>query len=123
MNNEILENSEEKVIIQTLIRSIDYLNEFYQIREKVEFHQNYEKVFALSRDQNLNVVISKQTIDFTNKNLNERVSNMIKFLENNLVLLENLWISQEFIDTEINESKFNLMNIKCENPNTHIQSN
>ncbi len=123
MNNENVENSEDKFIFQTLLRPVNYLVEFYQIREKVEYNKNYEKIFACSRDQNLNVVISKQSFDFTNKNINERLTNIIKFLENNLVLLENLWITEESIDNELNESKYELKNRTCHNTFSLTQSN
>ena len=82
-------------MIKSLLKEENYLIQFYTIKEKIEYSQNMEKIFAISNDQNLNVIISRQSFEFENKNFNERISLILRFLENNLVLVENFWIEED----------------------------
>ena len=80
-------------IIENLIRDENYLDESYEIKESVSIMNNIFKLFGCTRDNFKNVIISKEEFDFNEDNL-ERITTFVKLIEENVILVENVWISE-----------------------------
>jgi hypothetical protein len=79
--------------IDSLIRDELYLNKLYKIREET-FIKNMIKLYASTIDRSLSVVITKQMINIEDDEIILRIANMSKFVKDNIILVENLWIEQ-----------------------------
>jgi hypothetical protein len=89
--------------MRSLLRTSGYLNELYDIKEVVYYSNDIEKLYGCTRDKLLNVVITKQNLDI-NDVLAERIAMMIQLVEENVILVENIWIEE--INTMNNKSNY-----------------
>jgi hypothetical protein len=103
-NTEIFSNSEEDNIILTLLRNEKYVNNLYMIKEEVKFSKNINKIYAITKEKNFGVVITKilNVSLVSNPNFKKRLISTVKLIEENLLLVENLWLE------EINKDLYNL---------------
>ena len=103
-NPEIFSNSEEDKIILTLLRNEKYVGNLYMIKEEVKFSKNINKIYAITKEKNFGVVITKiiNVSLVTNPNFKKRLISTVKLIEENLLLVENLWLE------EINKDLYNL---------------
>ena len=103
-NTEIFSNSEEDNIILTLLRNEKYVSNLYMIKEEVKFSKNINKIYAITKEKNFGVVITKilNVSLVSNPNFKKRLISTVKLIEENLLLVENLWLE------EINKDLYNL---------------
>ena len=103
-NPEIFSNSEEDKIILTLLRNEKYVGNLYMIKEEIKFSKNINKIYAITKEKNFGVVITKiiNVSLVTNPNFKKRLISTVKLIEENLLLVENLWLE------EINKDLYNL---------------
>jgi hypothetical protein len=81
-------------IINNLIRNEEYLNNTYEVKETVSFSESSFKMFACTRDKFMDVIITKG--DFiNNEDILERLCAVIRLIEENVILVENIWINVE----------------------------
>lgn len=95
--------------ISNLTRSEFYLREYYDIKEEVSLHKEptINKLFGVTRDKCLSVIITKQIVgDLNDEELKERISSMVKLVEENVILVENFWMQEE-VDDDLKERKSN----------------
>ena len=88
---EDIENS-----FNLVLRNNDYKKEIYQINEEIKHNKNMNKLYGYNKERNLNVVITKiMNISLEeNKNFEKRLLITIKLIEENKLLVENLWIEK-----------------------------
>jgi hypothetical protein len=84
-------------VVDSLIRHEGYLDDTYDVKETVNFSENYMKFFAETRDKEMNVVITRAEI-FRREDILERLCMMIKLIEDNIILVENVWIYVEDLE-------------------------
>ena len=89
--DEELENS-----FNLILRDKEYKKEIYQINEEIKHNKNMNKLYGYNKERNLNVVITKiMNISLEeNKNFEKRLLITIKLIEENKLLVENLWIEK-----------------------------
>ena len=82
-----------------IIRGQQYKKEIYYIKEEIKQNENLYKLYGNNRERNLNVVITKVTNISENEKqiFIQRLLTTIKLIEENKLLIENLWV--EKIDT------------------------
>jgi len=88
--------------IKSIVRKANYLSELYEIKEIVNFSNNVDKIYASTRDKFLNVIITKNYLCEEEDYIN-RIKIMIHLVEENVILVENLWIDE---DTTSSKSNF-----------------
>lgn len=91
------ENTKNRIdweILESLIRHEDYLEDTYEIKETICFSGSYIKTFAQTKDKEMNVVITRAEI-YRRDDILERLCMMIKLIEENIILVENVWIYVE----------------------------
>jgi hypothetical protein len=92
-----MENYEE--ILTKLIRNESYIYNLYDIREEMVIKNNI-KLFCYTKDNNHSVVITKQIINIeSDRDLLARLVKLSKLIEDNVILVENLWI-EEYEDSK-----------------------
>ena len=74
------------------------------IKEEVKFSKNINKIYAITKEKNFGVVITKilNVSLVSNPNFKKRLISTVKLIEENLLLVENLWLE------EINKDLYNL---------------
>ena len=80
----------------SLLRDQDYINTLYITKESITYSKNIEKIYGYTKERNLNIIITK-IIDISfksNQALQKRLITITKLIENNLLLLENLWLEE-----------------------------
>ena len=82
--------------IENILRSKEYKKEIYIINEKIKQNNNIKKLYGYNKERNLNVIITKiLNISFEeNPNFEKRLLIIIKLIEENKLLVENLWIER-----------------------------
>lgn len=88
---------EENEQIPGLIRNSNYMKELYDIKEEVIFSTNITKLYAHTKDKGLGIVISKinsLTLSQDNTDLIERIIKTVQMIEENLILVDNLWLEK-----------------------------
>ena len=90
--------------LYTLQREKEYINSLYIIKKVLSIDKNREKLFGITKEKNFNVIITKiSNISFRNNPISQkRLIITTQLIEENIVLIENLWIE------EINQGLFNL---------------
>jgi hypothetical protein len=79
--------------IDNLIRDDSYINKLYKIREEIVI-KNTIKLYASTIDRSLSVIITKQLININDDDIILRILKMSKFIEDNVILVENMWIEE-----------------------------
>ena len=79
--------------INNLIRDDSYINKLYNIREETVI-KNMIKLYASTIDKSQTVIITKQLINIDDDDIVLRILNMSKFIEDNVILVENMWIEE-----------------------------
>ena len=79
-----------------LIREPEYKKEIYQIKEEIKQNENLYKLYGINIERNLNVIITKVTnvSEKENPNFIKRLLITIKLIEENKLLVENLWLEK-----------------------------
>jgi hypothetical protein len=97
--------------IENLIRNENYLHELYEIKEQINIGSsnglNAEKFFGNTRDKCLNVIIFRQELPnsfFNNEMIIERIFQMTRLIEENTILVENIWIEETFSENDESSS-------------------
>ena len=82
-----------------IIRDQQYKKEIYHIKEEIKQNENLYKLYGNNKERNLNVVITKVTniSESEKQTFIQRLLTTIKLIEENKLLIENLWV--EKIDT------------------------
>jgi len=90
--------------LYTLQREKEYINSLYTLKKVLTIDKNREKLFGVTKEKNFNVIITKITnISFKNNPISQkRLIITTQLIEENIVLIENLWIE------ETNQGLFNL---------------
>ena len=79
-----------------ILRDKEYKKEIYQINEEIKHNKNMNKLYGYNKERNLNVVITKiMNISLEeNPNFERRLLLTIKLIEENKILVENLWVEK-----------------------------
>ena len=90
--------------LYTLQREKEYINSLYTLKKVLSVDKNREKLFGITKEKNFNVIITKiSNISFRNNPISQkRLIITTQLIEENIVLIENLWIE------ETNQGLFNL---------------
>ena len=74
------------------------------IKEKIIFSKNINKIYAIAKEKNYGLVIKKilNVSLVSNPNFKKRLLSTVKLIEDNLLLVENLWLE------ELNKDLYNL---------------
>ena len=90
--------------LYTLQREKEYINSLYTLKKVLSVDKNREKLFGVTKEKNFNVIITKiSNISFRNNPISQkRLIITTQLIEENIVLIENLWIE------ETNQGLFNL---------------
>ena len=86
----------EDGIIPTLLRNNQYINSLYIIKEEIPFTKTTSKIYGFTKQNNCSVVITKETniTTLSNTSYQARLASSIKLIEQNLLLVENLWLEE-----------------------------
>ena len=96
----MIRSSDEEDIIDNsfmlVLRDKDYKGEIYHINEEIKHNKNMKKLYGYNKERNLNVVITKiMNISLEeNPNFENRLLATIKLIEENKLLVENLWVEK-----------------------------
>ena len=96
----MIRSSDEEDIIENsfmlVLRDRDYKKEIYHINEEIKHNKNMKKLYGYNKERNLNVVITKiMNISLEeNPNFENRLLTTIKLIEENKLLVENLWVEK-----------------------------
>ena len=79
-----------------ILRDKEYRKEIYHINEEIKHNKNMTKLYGYNNERNLNVVITKiMNISLEeNPNFEKRLLLTIKLIEENKLLVENLWVEK-----------------------------
>ena len=74
------------------------------IKEEIIFSKNINKIYAIAKEKNYGLVIKKilNVSLVSNPNFKKRLLSTVKLIEDNLLLVENLWLE------ELNKDLYNL---------------
>ena len=105
----IRSSDEEEEIDNSLdfiIREPEYKKEIYQIKEEIKQNEHLYKLYGINKERKLNVIITKVTNISENENPNfiKRLLITIKLIEENKLLVENLWLEK----INSNKKEYNL---------------
>ena len=83
--------------LYTLQRDRDYINSLYIIKKVISIDKNAEKIYGSTKEKNYNVIITKiSNISFKdNPIVEKRLISTTQLVEENIVLVENLWLEEE----------------------------
>jgi hypothetical protein len=79
--------------LTNLIRYENYLTDLYSVEEEC-ISGNIIKLFSKAKDSGCSVVISKQQINMNDYELITRLTKLSKLIDNNIILIENIWIEE-----------------------------
>ena len=79
-----------------ILRPQEYKDEIYKINEEIKQNINSSKLYGYNIERKLNIVITKvmNIYQKENSNLLKRLLTTIKLIEENNLLVENLWIEK-----------------------------
>ena len=105
----IRSSDEEEEIDNSLdfiIREPEYKKEIYQIKEEIKQNEHLYKLYGINIERKLNVIITKVTniSESENSNFIKRLLITIKLIEENKLLVENLWLEK----INSNKKEYNL---------------
>ena len=80
--------------VYNLIRDDNYISNLYEIREEM-IVKNTIKLFGYTKDKSLSIMITKQIINVEDNEILSRIINMSRLVEENVILVENLWIEEK----------------------------
>ena len=94
--SEINSNQKNNSFIYSLLRDKEYINSLYFIKKSITIEKNIEKIYATTRERNFNVIITKYSnISFKYKSIEySRLKSTTELIEENIVLVENLWLEE-----------------------------
>ena len=90
------QNAKNISFIYSLLRDKDYINSLYFIKKSIFIEKNIEKIYALTREKNFSVIITKYSnISFKYNSIEYfRLKLTTELIEENIVLVENLWLEE-----------------------------
>ena len=90
------QNKKNISFIYSLLRDKDYINSLYFIKKSIFIEKNIEKIYALTREKNFSVIITKYSnISFKYNSIEYfRLKLTTELIEENIVLVENLWLEE-----------------------------
>ena len=82
--------------IEFIIRNPEYKNDIYQINEEIKQGENLYKLYGQNKERNSNIVLTKvmNISEKENPNFSKRLLTTIKLIEENILLVENLWLEK-----------------------------
>ena len=104
--NEIDIKNTQNSFIYSLQRDKEYINSLYILKKSIAIEKNIEKIYGSTREKNFNVIITK----YSNKSFKynsieySRLKSTTELIEENTVLVENLWLEE----VEENSDIYNL---------------
>ena len=104
--NETNIKNPQNSFIYSLQRDKEYINSLYNLKKSILIEKNIEKIYGSTREKNFNVIITK----FSNKSFKynsidySRLKSTTELIEENTVLVENLWLEE----VEENSDIYNL---------------
>ena len=90
-----MNNINNKNILNYLLRSNDYIHSLYNIYNVLSLNEKIEKIFALTKNKNYSIIITKYQNFDLNNNIN-RIKTIINLIENNIILIENIWLEKNY---------------------------
>ena len=90
------EENESDNPLEFIIRNPGYKKEIYQIKEEIKQNENLYKLYGKNKERNLSIVITKvmNISEQENPYFTQRLLITIKLIEENKLLVENLWIEK-----------------------------
>ena len=104
--NEIDIKNTQNSFIYSLQRDKEYINSLYILKKSIAIEKNIEKIYGSTREKNFNVIITKYSNkSFKNNSIEyTRLKSTTELIEENTVLVENLWLEE----VEENSDIYNL---------------
>ena len=105
--NESNNQAQENNFIYSLLRDKEYIDSLYIIEKSIIIDKNVEKIYGLTREKNFNIIITKYSNILLKQNSIEykRLTSTTDLIEENIVLVENLWLE------EINDENSSIYNL------------
>ena len=105
--NESNNQAQENNFIYSLLRDKEYIDSLYIIKKSIIIDKNVEKIYGLTREKNFNIIITKYSNILLKQNSIEykRLTSTTDLIEENIVLVENLWLE------EINDENSSIYNL------------
>ena len=96
MSRSVDEEEDLESSFNLILRDKEYRKEIYHINEEIKHNKNMTKLYGYNKERNLNVVITKiMNISLEeNPNFEKRLLLTIKLIEENKLLVENLWVEK-----------------------------
>ena len=94
--NETNIKNTQNSFIYSLQRDKEYINSLYILKKSISIEKNLEKIYGSTREKNFNVIITK----YSNKSFKynsieySRLKSTTELIEENTVLVENLWLEE-----------------------------
>ena len=94
--NEANIKNPQNSFIYSLQRDKEYINSLYILKKSISIEKNLEKIYGSTREKNFNVTITK----YSNKSFKynsieySRLKSTTELIEENTVLVENLWLEE-----------------------------
>ena len=94
--NETNIKNTQNTFIYSLQRDKEYINSLYILKKSISIEKNLEKIYGSTREKNFNVIITK----YSNKSFKynsieySRLKSTTELIEENTVLVENLWLEE-----------------------------
>ena len=84
-------------IIEKLIKDENYIHEQYYIQEVIFLTEKIVKLsgFTIANDKQIGVIITRYEIKEINREISNRIENLIKLIEEDIILVENIWIESK----------------------------
>ena len=103
---ETNQKNSKNSFIYSLQRDKEYLNSLYILKKLISLEKNIEIIYGSTREKNYNVIITKYSnISFKYNSIEQiRLKLTTELIEENIILVENLWIEE----TEENSFIYNL---------------
>ena len=104
--NDINNKNPQNSFIYSLQRDKEYINSLYNLKKSILIEKNIEKIYGSTHEKNFNVIITKYcNKSFKNNSIEySRLKSTTELIEENTVLVENLWLEE----VEENSDIYNL---------------
>ena len=82
-------------ILEKLLKDENYLHEQYYIQDVIFLTQKIVKLsgYTISKNKQIGVVITKYEIK--DREIKNRIENLLKLVEDNVIIVENIWIESK----------------------------
>lgn len=80
-------------IFENLLKTENYMENLYTIDKEIEY-PHFTKIYGSTKDTELSIRITRTPFDMNTEEVVERISNLMDFIQSNVVLVENIWLDR-----------------------------